>query len=171
MLCAPSGIKLRLMIGEPRAITVEPLASSDLVAVAECIAIDAEAFPYASAQFGMQSASSCVLAARQPGQSHIVGFIAGRVQAGALHLEGLAVDTRARRHGIGRALVRAAVACAVARRLDRVTLHVSVGNRAAIALYEAEGFVVVGRLAGFYPRGAYGAQTDAYEMARPVAST
>ncbi|MER7053084.1 MULTISPECIES: GNAT family N-acetyltransferase [unclassified Streptomyces] len=59
-------------------------------------------------------------------------------------IRGLAVADAARGHGVGRALVRAAVE--EARRLEarRITLRVLGHNTAARKLYESEGFVVEG---------------------------
>ena len=151
--------------------TVEVLDPGDLVAMAQCMAIDAEAFPYASAQFGLKAESARQWVAREgasegtsEGQTRVVGFLAGRVRRGAMHVEGLAVEAGARRHGVGRALVRASVKYARATHLRAVGLHVSVANHAAIALYEAEGFDVAGRLRGFYPPAAFGGEADALEM-------
>ena len=152
--------------------TVELLDPGDLVAMAQCMAIDADAFPYASAQFGLKAESARQWVARGPlleglpgaPPTRVVGFLAGRVRRGALHVEGLAVSDRARRRGVGRALVRAAVDYASRVRLRAVGLHVSVTNRAAIALYEAEGFHVAGTLRGFYPPAAFGGEADALEM-------
>lgn len=159
--------------------TIE-LLDGDLVAIAQCIAIDADAFPYASAHFGTRSRSSRVwvardaaddFAPRRGGRQRVVGFAAARLrgkrgQAHLMHIEGLAVDPAARRQGIGRALVREAVADARARRLHAVALHVSVTNDAAIALYESEGFGISRKLPGFYPAGAFDGVTEALEMAK-----
>jgi ribosomal protein S18 acetylase RimI-like enzyme len=148
--------------------TVELLSPADLVAMAQCMAIDAEAFPYPSAQFGLRADSARQWVAREEASegrpSRVVGFLAGRVRRGAMHVEGLAVETGARRHGVGRALVRASVDYARVARLRAVGLHVSVANRAAIALYEAEGFDIAGKLRGFYPPAAFGGEADALEM-------
>lgn len=139
--------------------------------MAQCMAIDADAFPYPSAQFGLIAASARQWVAREGAEEasdgppgRVVGFLAGRVRRGAMHVEGLAVEGGARRHGVGRALVRASVEYARATRLRAVGLHVSVANLAAIALYEAEGFDVAGRLRDFYPPAAFGGQPDALEM-------
>lgn len=136
--------------------------------MAQCMAIDAEAFPYASAQFGLKAESARQWVAREEADEgrvgRVVGFLAGRVRRGAMHVEGLAVEAGARRRGLGRALVRASVEYARAMRLRAVGLHVSVTNHAAIALYEAEGFDVAGKLPGFYPPAAFGGEADALEM-------
>jgi ribosomal protein S18 acetylase RimI-like enzyme len=144
--------------------TVEQLDPGDLVAMAQCMTIDADAFPYPSTQFGLKAESARVWVVRLDLGTRVVGFLAGRVRRGAMHVEGLAVEPGLRRLGAGRALVRAAVEHARAARLRAVGLHVSVRNRAAIALYEGEGFVVAGRLTDFYPVAAFGGERDALEM-------
>ncbi|MFE7133520.1 GNAT family N-acetyltransferase [Streptomyces sp. NPDC057638] len=71
-------------------------------------------------------------------------------------IQGLAVADRARGHGIGRSLLRAA--CGEARRQGavRITLRVLSHNTPARALYEAEGFTVEGVLPGeFRIEGRY----------------
>ncbi|MEV8591805.1 GNAT family N-acetyltransferase [Streptomyces sp. NPDC052012] len=59
-------------------------------------------------------------------------------------IRGLAVAEEARGQGVGRALVRAAVADARERGFRRITLRVLGHNTPARALYESEGFVVEG---------------------------
>jgi len=153
--------------------TIE-LLEGDLVAIAQCIAIDADAFPYASAHFGARSRSGRVWIARDAAdeRQRVVGFLAARQrgkpggQAHLMHIEGLAVDRPARLLGIGRALVREAVTDARERRLHAVVLHVSVTNEVAIALYESEGFGISRKLPGFYPAGAFDGVSEALEMAK-----
>jgi ribosomal-protein-alanine N-acetyltransferase len=72
----------------------------------------------------------------------------------------LPVRPAAQGGGIGRALLRDLLAHAGPR---RVVLEVRTDNAAAIALYESEGFVILGVRRRYYrPSGA-----DAYTMARP----
>lgn len=61
-------------------------------------------------------------------------------------IQGLAVAEEARGKGVGRALMRAAVAEAGRRGARRITLRVLGHNTPARKLYEAEGFVVEGVL-------------------------
>ncbi|MFJ9380999.1 GNAT family N-acetyltransferase [Streptomyces sp. NPDC101455] len=61
-------------------------------------------------------------------------------------IQGLAVADEARGHGVGRALIRAAVAEARRRGARRLTLRVLGHNTPARKLYEAEGFAVEGVL-------------------------
>jgi [ribosomal protein S18]-alanine N-acetyltransferase len=145
-------------------LTLELARASDLVAMAQCMAIDADAFPYPSAPFGARADSARVWVARQA--TSIEGFLAGRVRGGSLHVEGLAVALDARRRGTGRALLRTCLEHAAQTGLAAVELHVWVGNRGAIALYESEGFTVAQRLRQFYPVAAFGPERDALAMTR-----
>ncbi|MGC0377739.1 N-acetyltransferase family protein [Streptomyces sp. SAI-229] len=71
-------------------------------------------------------------------------------------IRGLAVAEEARGLGVGRALVRAAVAEARERGARRITLRVLGHNTAARALYASEGFVVEGVQPGeFFLGGEY----------------
>ncbi|MFF7810661.1 GNAT family N-acetyltransferase [Streptomyces sp. NPDC007945] len=63
-------------------------------------------------------------------------------------IQGLAVADTARGRGVGRALLRAALAKAAADGATRITLRVLGHNGPARALYEAEGFAVEGVLPG-----------------------
>lgn len=62
-----------------------------------------------------------------------------------LVLDGLVVHPRARRHGVARALIRACLAEAVARGRPGLRVEVLAANRAALALYRAEGFAPIAR--------------------------
>jgi [ribosomal protein S18]-alanine N-acetyltransferase len=89
-----------------------------------------------------------------------IGFVAGPPHAEA-EIHTLGVDPGHHRRGIGRALLRGLLAVA-----DEVSatvfLEVRTDNAAATALYESEGFTVVGLRRGYYrPSGA-----DAHTMRR-----
>jgi ribosomal protein S18 acetylase RimI-like enzyme len=148
----------------PRAhtLTIEPLGR-DAIALTQCMAIDADAFPYASVHFGQRTASLRVLVARDEREARVVGFLAGRVRRGVLGIHGLAVDRAVRRRGVARALVREAVAHARTEGLRALVLQVGVANGAAIALYRAEGFRALQRVRNYYPPEVYG-ERDAYQM-------
>jgi ribosomal protein S18 acetylase RimI-like enzyme len=146
--------------------TIELLAASDLVAMAQCMTIDADAFPYASAGFGVRAASERTWVARR--ERRVDGFLAARVTRGTLYVHGLAVAQDARGRGLGRALVRNALARSVDEGLGSVRLHVWVGNSTAIALYRSEDFALVRRMRGFYRADAFEGAPDAYEMVRAL---
>ncbi len=76
---------------------------------------------------------------------------------------GLMVAAGARRQGVGRALLEAAVEWARGAGVRKVELHVFPHNEPAIRLYEAFGFVQEGYRRGQYRRG--GGYVDAILMA------
>ncbi|MFI8366238.1 GNAT family N-acetyltransferase [Streptomyces sp. NPDC085466] len=81
-------------------------------------------------------------------------------------IQGLAVSGEARGQGVGRALLRAALAKARADGARRVTLRVLGHNVPARALYEAEGFTVEGVLPGEFLFD--GEPADDVLMGRPL---
>ena len=80
---------------------------------------------------------------------------------------GLMVDARARRRGVGRALLEAAVAWARAHDIAKLELHVFPWNEPAIKLYESFGFVREGYRKTHYRRDD--GYADAILMALQVA--
>lgn len=147
---------------------VEPVGA-DLVALAQAHALDVTVFPHSSLPpvLGADSPPNVWIARAEPG-GPVVGFIATRSRDGALEISGLAIDASHRRTGLGRALVRAAVRSARVRWLDRVTLNVSTGNTAAIALYLGERFRKDRRLEGFYSAARFPDGGDAWVMVREL---
>jgi ribosomal protein S18 acetylase RimI-like enzyme len=112
--------------------------------------------------------------------SHLVAELDGRIvgyvrmvaptslasNAHVRQIQGFVVAEEARGRGIGRALIRAALADARDRGARRMTLHVLGHNAPARALYEAEGFVVEGVLREeFHLDGKY---VDDVVMGRPL---
>ncbi len=153
----------------PPTLTIERLGN-EVVAMAQCIAIDTDAFPYPSARFAGYAPLHRVWVARESEGSRVVGFLAGHAQRRVFVVGGVAVDRHHRRRGAGRALVRHCVTSAGRDRLEAVVLCVSVTNREALDLYASEGFLVSRRLPGYYAPGVY-AQTrsDALQMTRALA--
>jgi ribosomal protein S18 acetylase RimI-like enzyme len=149
--------------------TIE-LLGCDLVTMAQCMVIDAEAFPHPSAWFGSRSPYEVVWLARGVAQPRVLGFLAAQVRRDTRHVEGVAVERAARRQGIGRSLLRTAINSAVDFGVVAIVLCVSVTNDTAIALYETEGFTVTRRLHDFYSSRAFGGQRDALEMSRARSS-
>jgi ribosomal-protein-alanine N-acetyltransferase len=147
-----------------RLVHIEPLEPSDIVAVAQCLVIDADVFPYASVTFGARWRHSRVWVARDEGR-RVAGFV-GSIQRGAeTYVEAIGVDPTQQRRGIGRALLQAAVEDARSARSRTAYLHVSVGNGSAIELYLSMGFVQRRRVRDFYRPGLFEAGNDAFEMA------
>jgi ribosomal protein S18 acetylase RimI-like enzyme len=149
-------------------LTVDRLPAADIVAMAQCIAIDVDSFPYPSSTFVLRAASAPVWIAREGGDPRVLGFIAAsQRRPGELYVDGVATAAGARHRGVGRALVRAAMAYAREAGLGEITLHVWPGNTVAVALYRSEGFAVRLRVPRFYARGLFGS-TEAYRMVRVV---
>jgi ribosomal-protein-alanine N-acetyltransferase len=97
----------------------------------------------------------------------IEGFIAARVAAGELHINNVGVPERARRRGIGSALLSAAFRVGAACGARLAVLEVRAGNRTAQSVYERHGFVVAGRRRDYYR----GPTEDALVMTAPLKST
>lgn len=81
------------------------------------------------------------------------GMILCRAVAGEAEVLTLAVSPSARRAGVGRTLVEAAAGLAAQSGAEMMFLEVAVDNTAALALYEAAGFVTAGRRRAYYDRG------------------
>jgi ribosomal protein S18 acetylase RimI-like enzyme len=144
---------------------VEPL-SGDVLAIAQTHALDASLFPRASLPqvLAVPGTAPFVWIAREKGK--VIGFVVTEQRGARLDITHVGVDAAHRGQGLGRALLRAALAGARARRVSDVVLHVSTGNRAAIALYESEGFEILKRIRGFYPFREFPDGGDAYVMIR-----
>jgi ribosomal-protein-alanine N-acetyltransferase len=98
----------------------------------------------------------------------LAGFILCRLIAGEAEVLTLAVRPEARRHGVGRALVAAALGLAK-QSATSMFLEVAADNPGARALYEQAGFETVGRRAGYYGRAA-APSVDAIVMRRALNS-
>jgi ribosomal-protein-alanine N-acetyltransferase len=143
---------------------IEPLGE-DIVTVLQCVAIDADAFPYASEDLVLapRDPGAIVWVAREEPGTRVVGFLTARAHGRVLHVNGIAVDRACRRAGIGRALLREAKRAARVAGARAIALVVAAGNVPAIALYENEGFDVVRPRPGFYSQAVPGGP-DALEM-------
>ncbi|HKM63375.1 MAG TPA: ribosomal protein S18-alanine N-acetyltransferase [Acidisphaera sp.] len=84
------------------------------------------------------------------------GFVLARVAADEAEILMLAVAPGARRAGIGRRLVAAAMQAAAARGAAAMFLEVSASNTPAVRLYERAGFARVGLRRAYYQSGSDG---------------
>jgi [ribosomal protein S18]-alanine N-acetyltransferase len=84
--------------------------------------------------------------------SCLTGFaVAGWLpQETAAEVEGLVVDEKYRRHGIGSALIGACMEWAADAGASSMRLEVRASNAVALALYHRRGFSVVGRRRAYY---------------------
>ena len=83
----------------------------------------------------------------------IRGVILGLCMGSEAEITDVAVSTRFRRAGLGRALVRAFIDVVQRRASESVFLEVRASNIAALSLYDGEGFASVGRRPRYYGDG------------------
>ncbi len=146
----------------PHDVVIDALRASD---VDRCAALERQLFPgddpWSAAMFREElHAGHTYLAARRDGV--LVGYggiavVAGPPQAEA-EIHTIGVDAAFQGHGIGRALLGGLLAAAPG---ATVFLEVRTDNDVARALYESEGFAVVGLRRRYYASGA-----DAHTMRR-----
>lgn len=86
-------------------------------------------------------------------QSPLLGFVLARSAADEAEILTLAVDISHRGQGLGRKLMEAAAATALASGATSLFLEVADDNMPAIALYERLGFVTLGLRPAYYARG------------------
>ncbi len=84
--------------------------------------------------------------------SNLAGFavVSWLTQETAAEVEGLVVDEKYRRQGIGSALIGACIAWAVNAGASSIRLEVRASNVAALALYHRSGFSAVGHRRAYY---------------------
>ena len=83
-------------------------------------------------------------------QGVITGFLVARRITSELEILNLAVRPDARRRGIGRALIQAALAWGKEFEARSAFLEVRASNRGALQFYERHGFEETGRRPGYY---------------------
>lgn len=99
-------------------------------------------------QEAMQSETSCALLAEN--QAGVLGFVLARTTGPEAEILDLAVSPRARRRGIARDLLRAVREQVRRVGVEEIFLEVRESNRAAISLYEGEGYRAVGMRHRYY---------------------
>ncbi len=116
-------------------------------------------------------ASSIADLMETPGTSALVavagamtGLVIARTAVDEAEILTLAVAVAARRYGIGRSLVDAAIGCVRAQGATRLHLEVASNNAGARKFYAVAGFLETGRRARYYPDGA-----DALLLSRTLA--
>jgi [ribosomal protein S18]-alanine N-acetyltransferase len=152
-------------VSAPAGIAIEPLREAD---TARCAVLERVLFPgedpWSDAAFREELRAGHTYLAARDGEL-LVGYGGIAVVAGLPRAEAeihtIGVDPAFQGRGIGRALLRGLLAVADARRAT-VFLEVRTDNDVARALYESEGFTVVGLRRHYYtPSGA-----DAHTMRR-----
>jgi ribosomal-protein-alanine acetyltransferase len=124
------------------------LRRAGLDALASIVALDHACFarPWTAAAWREELSHAVVFVTGDPP----CGFACAAMIADVCELRRIAVEPAARRRGVARDLLRAVIDHARAHACERVQLEVAAGNAAALALYQAHGFVLVGRRRGYY---------------------
>jgi len=131
-------------------LTIRRLQARDLAAV---LAIESAAMPWAArwtpdSYLPAPESEMCAWVAEQGGS--IAGFVLARYAGGDMELLNLAVEESARRTGVGRALVLAALGDGETRGAVQAFLEVRESNAGAREFYAALGFAAVGRRTSYY---------------------
>lgn len=139
------------MVAEPSA-CVEPLAGpADLDAV---IDIEEASFhkPTGRAWYEAELARPdvCAVYVIRTKDAPVAGFIAFWRVLDEMHINNLAVHPAHRGRGLGRTLLRGALAAAARQGIRRATLEVRRSNGPALRLYEGAGFSVAGVRPNYY---------------------
>lgn len=83
-------------------------------------------------------------------EGRVLGYVGMMYVLDEGYISNVAVAPEARRQGIGRDLIKELMARAAVLGLAFVTLEVRCSNAAAIALYEKQGFIPVGKRKNYY---------------------
>jgi len=133
-------------------VSIDVARRDDIVAITE---IEREAFsdPWSARSFrdALEHPAVYFGCARSDG-GVVLGYVVAWFVADEGEIANLAVSPAGWGGGIGRALLDAALAEAVLRRIDSVYLEVRDSNERARRLYQSRGFEEVGRRRGYYRR-------------------
>ncbi|WP_420119948.1 ribosomal protein S18-alanine N-acetyltransferase [Nakamurella sp.] len=143
-------------------IALEPAAGRDIAALVELeeILFPGDS-PWTAAMFAGELAAGYHYVVHRDVDGVVDGYAGLALLGDEAEVHTIGVRPSAQGAGLGRALLRDLLAHAGPR---RVLLEVRTDNAPAIALYESEGFVILGVRRRYYqPSGA-----DAYTMARPA---
>lgn len=143
-------------------IALEPVSSGDIATLVELEeALFPGDSPWTAAMFAGELVAGHHYVVHRDDAGVVDGYAGLALLGPEAEVHTIGVRPSAQGAGIGRALLRDLLAHAGPR---RVLLEVRTDNAPAIALYESEGFVILGVRRRYYqPSGA-----DAYTMARPV---
>ncbi|AXS84482.1 MULTISPECIES: ribosomal protein S18-alanine N-acetyltransferase [Marinobacter] len=126
-----------------------PLVPEDITAVLD-IELQGYSYPWSEAVFLDCFKDSYRFWAACQGES-LVGYAVVTYVVGEAHLLNICMHPRVRGKGVGRQLLRHVLAAASHEGMSQLLLEVRASNKAAIALYEDEGFREIGRRPGYYP--------------------
>jgi ribosomal-protein-alanine N-acetyltransferase len=112
------------------------------------------AYPWSAAELEslIASPNALGLAALDPANAKLRGFVLSRLAADEAEILTIAVDPALRKGGVGRDLLRMHLGQVAGAGAKRLFLEVDSENPAALALYARFGFAKVGERKGYYKR-------------------
>ncbi len=153
----------------PAPIAIRPAGAFDLALLAE---LHAACFderwdaPALASLLAMPGALAFLASGPLAGDQQPLGFVLLRAIAGEAEIISIGVRPEARRRGIGRRLMEAALAAAAAGGAERLFLEVAADNWQALGLYLSYDFTEVGRRPNYYRRNDGGIM--ALVLSKPV---
>ena len=130
---------------------IERLSGLDAAKVAE---LEQQCFPQAWSEDQFRRAlhnSHFLILGSRTASAELLGYISFFQTLDELEIINIAVHPKARRRGVGQALLLAAAAEGKKRGAMRILLEVRRSNKAAIALYQKCGFLQIGLRKAYYP--------------------
>ncbi len=128
---------------------IRPMNESHVSAVAELEKLCFSA-PWSQRSIASELENQLSLWLVEEREGVVVGYVGSQSVPPEADVMNVAVSPAYRRQGIGRALMEALISELSARGMESLTLEVRASNEAAIALYEALGFLQVGRRPNYY---------------------
>ena len=144
-------------------VSIVPFAAHHVSAVAQLETL-CFADPWSESALAEELNNPCARFLVAESQGQIVGYVGCHHIADEGFIANVAVHPSARRNGIGRLLVQAAIEQGAS--LSRLTLEVRSSNTAAIALYRSLGFVHDGTRPRFYTHPTENAEIYSYYYKR-----
>ncbi len=143
---------------------VRPLNESDVDSVLAIAAACPEAAQWTRPDYGRAARGEYGAWVAIGADGRLSGFIVARCMADDLEILNLAVAPAARRRGVARSLLEAALAAARESGIRRMFLEVRESNAAAIAFYCRQGFAETGRRPRYYASPAEDALVFSREL-------
>ncbi|MBP3412769.1 MAG: ribosomal protein S18-alanine N-acetyltransferase [Oscillospiraceae bacterium] len=128
---------------------IRPMNESHVSAVAELEKLCFSA-PWSRRSIASELENQLSLWLVEEREGVVAGYVGSQSVPPEADVMNVAVSPAYRRQGIGRALMEALITELSARGMESLTLEVRASNEAAIALYEALGFLQVGRRPNYY---------------------
>ena len=160
---------MRKAAAAPAPIAIRPAGPFDLALLAElhaaCFAERWDA-PALASLLAMPGALAFLASGPIGRDEEPLGFVLLRAIAGEAEIISIGVRPEARRRGIGRRLLEAALAAAAAGGAERLFLEVAADNYQALGLYLSHDFTEVGRRPNYYQRNGGGIM--ALVLSKPI---